>query len=135
MRLNALFLNGFLLLQTFFLDHFLWKYVLIPDFEERIVDFATAIFEANIHSTPKLHVVIDHVIEYCKDTIDGLGKASEQASESIHHVFTKFATNFNSNFMSKKCGEVLLLKQFITMFIKTQLPCNNPIRTIANDSA
>ena len=51
--------------------------------------FRSAYMKLQISVTPKIHAIIDHVPEFCQLKKVGLGKFSEQASESVHSDFQK----------------------------------------------
>ena len=59
--------------------------------------------------TPKFHILIFHVKEWCEKEIEmnphaprGLGKVSTQSSESMHSRFAKHLDNFNPNWSDIK---------------------------------
>lgn len=57
------------------------------DFENHINDLKAALVDADIRITPKFHLLLYHVPEFCNKKQKGLGAWSEQCSESIHHEF------------------------------------------------
>ena len=60
---------------------------LSPDFENHINEFKHAYDALEIPVTPKVHCVYYHVSQFCIKYSCGLGKHSEQASESVHAHF------------------------------------------------
>lgn len=60
------------------------------DYKERISAFAASYSHLGISTTPKVHIVTAHVADFCKNANSGLGPFSEQAFESVHHVFQSF---------------------------------------------
>lgn len=61
-----------------------------PDFREHLDKFATSYRDIGISVTPKVHIVIAHVGDFCEQANSGLGPYSEQAFESAHKVFQNF---------------------------------------------
>ena len=62
-----------------------------PSFREDLKKFTNdyvAIGSATI--TPKVHIVMDHVGDFCASHGCGLGQFSEQASEGVHREFRKY---------------------------------------------
>ena len=58
-----------------------------PSYKEDIKMFRQDYLDLNINMTPKVHAVIFHIVEFCERVDTGLGRFSEQASESVHHNF------------------------------------------------
>ena len=58
-----------------------------PSYKEDIEMFRQDYLDLNINITPKVHAVIFHIVEFCERVDTGLGRFSEQASESVHHNF------------------------------------------------
>ena len=58
-----------------------------PDFENKIQEFKLTFEALDIPVTPKIHCVYYHVPQFCQHYSCGLGKHSEQASESVHAHF------------------------------------------------
>lgn len=65
-----------------------------PDYEENILNFKKAYLDLEIPVTPKIHAIFYHVIDFCSAVGDGLGRYSEQASESVHYSFNSEWRNF-----------------------------------------
>lgn len=61
-----------------------------PDFKEKISAFAASYSLLGISTTPKVHIIIAHVADFCENVNSGLGPFSEQAFESAHHSFQSF---------------------------------------------
>ena len=61
-----------------------------PDFENHIQEFRHTFEGLDISVTPKIHCVLHHVPQFCQRYSCGLGKHSEQASESVHAHFKSF---------------------------------------------
>ena len=77
-------------------------------YEELIYDFHQVYLACGISMTPKVHAVIMHVPQWCHRQGKGLGHASEQASESVHHDFKKKWENFKVREDNPRFGERLL---------------------------
>ena len=64
------------------------------DFENHIHDFRRTFEVLDIPVTPKIHCIYHHVPQFCLQYSCGLGRHSEQASESVHaHFKTAWANN------------------------------------------
>ena len=74
--------------------------VLIPSYKNDIIHFGNLYCnlktaEGNpVSMTPKIHILIDHVPEFCESKGRGLGFFNEQASESVHHDFELIWKNY-----------------------------------------
>lgn len=64
------------------------------NFRSVIDCFIKSFIATGISVTPKVHAVFFHVKEFCEQHGTGLGNYSEQASESVHHDFSKIWGNF-----------------------------------------
>lgn len=62
---------------------------LLPSFKNDIKLFKVAYEALQISVTPKVHIIFEHVPQFCEEKNCGLGKFSEQASESVHADFKK----------------------------------------------
>ena len=82
--------------------------VLLDDFEARIHSFEEAHRKLDIPVTPKVHILIFHVSEFCNQFRRGLGIYSEQASESVHYDFDSFWEKYKVNRNHPKLGSRLL---------------------------
>ena len=60
-----------------------------PEYEANIIQFKEVYFELGISITPKVHILIEHVAEFCSKHSRSLGWYSEQASESCHYDFLR----------------------------------------------
>ena len=60
---------------------------LSTDYESCIAAFKDAYEGSEIPIAPKVHCIIHHVPQFCKKFSCGLGRHSEQASESVHARF------------------------------------------------
>lgn len=58
------------------------------NYKEIIDNFKISYLQLGINVTPKLHMIFHHVAEFCDKNGIGLGKYSEQASESVHFDFS-----------------------------------------------
>ena len=58
-----------------------------PDYIAHIDAFKQAYTDLNISITPKIHAIIHHIPQFCNSVGAGLGRFSEQASESVHYSF------------------------------------------------
>ena len=56
---------------------------------KKIQAFASAYISLPINITPKVHVVVFHIEEFCDMTGRGLAPWSEQTGESCHHDFNQ----------------------------------------------
>lgn len=52
-----------------------------------ITQFRSLYLDLNINVTPKVHAVFWHVMQFCQPRMAGLGRWSEQASETVHSDF------------------------------------------------
>lgn len=82
--------------------------VLNAEYKAFILHFIQEIQTANIHFTPKLHIVAHHIIDFCEMTGRSLGFYSEQASEQVHHLFNEHSKNFTVNNNSPTYAQDLL---------------------------
>lgn len=73
---------------------------LLPDTLQNIAGFRTAYLDLSINVTSAAHVIFDHVFQFCNFHDAGLGKYSEQASESVHSDFRH---------LWEKCGKRSLI--------------------------
>lgn len=60
------------------------------DFQEKIAEFETSFLDLGIGITPKVHILLRHVPEFCWRHEKALGRFSEQASESVHVALKEF---------------------------------------------
>ena len=60
-----------------------------PEYEAHIAQFADIYLDLGISVTPKVHILIKHVPEFCKKHGRSLGWYTEQASESVHYDFLR----------------------------------------------
>ncbi len=63
--------------------------ILKPNCGDCIDRFKQNYQDLSLTITPKIHVVFDHVREFCTETGKSLGSYSEQASESVHADFKR----------------------------------------------
>ena len=65
--------------------------VLSDTFQTDITNFSLCLRDLSsldlLSITPKMHIVVHHVREWCERTGEGLGLHSEQAGEAAHHCF------------------------------------------------
>ena len=91
---------------------------LCPLYEMKISKFSQAFMELGISTTPKIHILIYHVPQFCKSKGEALGIYSEQASESVHSIFEKFwqrrkVTDFkNPNYSSALYDTIVEFNSF-----------------------
>lgn len=64
------------------------------DFSSCISEFCKAWKIAQLPSTPKFHIMHQHVAEFCNNKQKGLGSFSEQTTEAIHKDFSKKWENY-----------------------------------------
>ena len=69
---------------------------------ENITAFRQAYLDLDIPVTPKIHAIFVHIPQFCKLMNVGLGRFSEQASESVH-------CGFKSVWATLRLGENILL--------------------------
>ncbi len=77
-------------------------------YEQLILEFHEVYLACRISMTPKVHAVIMHVPEWCYREGKGLGHASEQASESVHHDFKAKWQHFKVREDNPRFGDSLL---------------------------
>lgn len=58
-----------------------------PDFEAKLLRFKEIYLQLDVSVSTSVHVVINHVYQFCKFRKASLGKYSEQASEAVHSDF------------------------------------------------
>ena len=77
---------------------------------QRIEVFSEAFLRLeNLNITPKIHVIIHHVYDFCRNQNSGLGKWSEQASEAVHADFELSSwSNYKVSSLNPRFGEQLL---------------------------
>lgn len=66
------------------------------NFEEKIESLEYILDKYCIDYTPKIHFIIEHLVDYLKNEGCGLGVFSEQALEAVHHKWKLFFENFCS---------------------------------------
>lgn len=79
-----------------------------PDFHLKIVKFSKAYDELGVPRTNKVHILVDHVPEFCIAMQMGLGFFSEQAFEAVHCNFKKTWMYYCVNEIDPKFNEKLL---------------------------
>ena len=60
-----------------------------PDYESVIMKFKEIYVDLGLSITPKVHILIEHVPDFCKKHGRSLGWYSEQALESCHYDFLR----------------------------------------------
>ena len=74
-----------------------------PAYKEKIQQFRTAYLELNISVTPKIHMILEHIVQFIEipyqlgNSFHSLGIYSEQAFESVHRDFVKVLSNYSSS--------------------------------------
>lgn len=63
---------------------------LVLSYKADIANFREAYLALGIPITPKVHIVLNHIIDFCESRGKGLGAYSEQATESAHYEFKKY---------------------------------------------
>ena len=61
-----------------------------PSYREDIAKFTADYMAIGIRITPKVHMVMDHVGDFCASHNCGLGRFSEQSSEGVHREFRRY---------------------------------------------
>lgn len=77
-----------------------------------VQQFCEAYMELGISLTPKFHIVRDHLIPFCTLKNCGLSRYSEQAFESVHADFAKFAERHHVKDKNNKL-HIMRLKQSV----------------------
>ena len=67
---------------------------LAPDYKQKINHFKSTYRKLGISTTPKVHAVFYHIIEFCQLMKKGLSPWSEQTLESVHQDFNKVWENY-----------------------------------------
>lgn len=83
-------------------------YELDPTYILKIDEFCERWTSAGLPVTPKLHMVMFHVPEFCREHQEGLGRFSEQTTESIHQEFDGTWKNYKVPDTSVLYNEKLL---------------------------
>ena len=78
------------------------------DIKRLISEFKDLYLDLEINITPKIHCVFFHVPAFCLKYGHGLGRHSEQASESVHSDFQKIWCKYKVNVVNPKYGTSLL---------------------------
>lgn len=71
--------------------------VLLPDWKQKLEIFTSLLHLYNIKFTPKLHIIVFHIMEFIEMYETALGIYSEQAAESVHHDWKIFYQNYTGN--------------------------------------
>ena len=69
------------------------------NYKEIIGQFTRDYKSLNISITPKVHIIMDHIVPFIEEIEQPLGIYSEQASESVHADFTKFWEKYKVKFI------------------------------------
>lgn len=83
-------------------------YDLAEDYASRIDHLEWLLKSNGISLTPKLHIIIVHVKEFIGKFDLGLGYFSEQAGESIHHMWARFFENFKCSTSNEQFESCLI---------------------------
>ena len=68
-----------------------------PDFKEKIAKFKSAFEKLEMGIFPKMHIVFDHIGDFCDDH-GPLGPYAEQSFESVHYAFAEmWKTSYKRN--------------------------------------
>ena len=78
-----------------------------PDYLDRIAEFKSALFDASVKITPKMHIIIFHVPQWCGHFKKALGVVSEQALEASHKKFKKYFDRYKVGVTNPRFGEQL----------------------------
>ena len=76
---------------------------LIPSYKNDIINFGNLYCDLKtaenkpVAIIPKIHILLDHVPEFCESRNRGLGFYNEQASEAVHHAFKEIWINYKIN--------------------------------------
>lgn len=65
-----------------------------PKYKESIENFKKSYLALEISVTPKIHIIFEHVVEFCEYYGQGLGYFSEQAMEAVHCDFKATWNNY-----------------------------------------
>lgn len=86
--------------------------VLDPEYQSYILDFKKKYLDlvhlGFVNVTPKIHTIFFHIIEFCEREGVGLGRYSEQASESVHCSFKKTFSKYKVGAGNPNYGSHLL---------------------------
>ena len=77
-------------------------------FKKDIQKFAQAYDKLGVQRTNKVHILIDHVPDFCDATKVGLGHFSEQASEAVHCDYKKTYRYYHVNESNPKFPSKIL---------------------------
>lgn len=78
------------------------------DYELCIGEFCKAWKLAELPSTPKFHIIHQHVAEFCTRKQKGLASFSEQTTEAIHKDFSQKWENYKVPVTNSNCNRKLL---------------------------
>lgn len=67
---------------------------LLPDYEEKIFHMKELVDTNKVKYFPRLHILFEHVIQFLYYYEVGLAVFSEQATESVHHVWKELIKNY-----------------------------------------
>ena len=65
-----------------------------PNYEKHIAEFKESYELLNISITPKVHIIMHHIAQFCNKHQMGLGFFAEQATESSHYDFNETLKDF-----------------------------------------
>ena len=86
--------------------------VLEQGYQTHIADFKNSYLDlvqlGLVNVTPKVHAIFHHIVEFCEREGVGLGRHSEQASESVHCSFKKTFSNFKVGAAHPNYAEYLM---------------------------
>jgi hypothetical protein len=85
---------------------------LLQGWQDDVREFCGAYLKLGISLTPKFHIVRDHIIPFCSLKNCGLSRFSEQAFESVHADFAKFAERHHVKDKTNKL-HIVRLKQTV----------------------
>ena len=77
------------------------------DYLDRIDEFKTSLFATGMRITPKMHIIIFHIPQWCGHFKKSLGLYSEQTLESSHKKFKKYFDRYKVAQLNPRFGEQL----------------------------
>ncbi len=78
------------------------------DFKTKLQQFKDAYLDIGISVTPKVHILFQHVSEFCELKQSSLGKYFEQSTESLHHDFNQTWARYKMSMQHDLYPEKLL---------------------------
>ena len=77
------------------------------NYRDSIDEFKSALFATGMRITPKMHIIIFHIPQWCDHFKKSLGAYSEQTLESSHKKFKKYFDRYKVGQLNPRFGEQL----------------------------